>query len=204
MKQDQARQAKEQQILRQQQEEQSKQLKGRILLMLTKLEKDETPKEFSASGIDLGPARTRILAGQVAYNNTLSNLHLSRAGIKDDSGADVARILYNNTTLRKLELEGNNLGPRSAKEFAKALRVNKTLQFLDLESNQLVGDGEDTPGILDLISALEENDTLISLNIGNNKLEASIGHAIRTMLQKNTTLIDLEIAFNNFTLEDVR
>lgn len=144
-------------------------------MMLTKLESQQTPKEYSTSGLDLGSARTRILASQVAYNKTLTNLHLSRAQIKDEDGKDIAKILFNNTTLRKLELEGNNLGPHTAKVLASALRINKTLQYLDLESNQLVGDGEDTPSMIELISALEENDTLISLNLGNNKLEKPIG-----------------------------
>lgn len=47
---------------RAEEEEQSKKLGGRILTMLTKLENDETPKEYSCSGLELGPARTRILA----------------------------------------------------------------------------------------------------------------------------------------------
>ena len=173
-------------------------------MMLTKLENDSTPKEYSTSGLELGAARTRILASQVAYNHTLTNLHLSRSGIKDEDGAEIAKILYNNTKLRKLELEGNNLGPLSAKEFGKALRVNKTLKFLDLESNQLTGDGEDQTAVVDLIVALETNKSLLSLNLGNNKLAAPIGVAIKAMLEKNTTLIDLEIGFNNFTLADVR
>ena len=57
--------------------------------------------------------------------------------------------------------------------------------------------------MMELISALEENDTLISLNIANNKLDQTIGQHIRQMLTKNTSLIDLEIGFNSFTLEDV-
>ena len=189
---------------RAEEEEQSKRLGGRILMMLTKLENDSTPKEYSTSGLEVGPARTRILSSQVAYNHTLTNLHLSRSNIKDDEGAEVAKILYNNTTLRKLELEGNMLGMKAAKEFGKALRVNKTLLFLDLESNQLVGDGDENLGLIDLISALETNKSLISLNLGNNKLEQPVGVHIRSMLERNTTLIDLEIGFNNFTLADVR
>ena len=136
---------------RAEEEEQSKRLDGRTLMMLTKLANDCTPKEYSCSGLELGPARTRMLASQVAYNHTLTNLHHSRSGIKDEDGAEVAKVLFNNTTLRKLELEGNNLGPKSAKEFGKALRINKTLQFLDLESNQLTADGEDFPGVIELI-----------------------------------------------------
>ncbi len=121
---------------------------------------------------------------------------MSRSNIKDEEGVELAKILYNNKTLRKLELEGNNLGPKSAKEFGKALRINKTLLFLDLESNQLSGDGDDHSGVVDLIVALESNKSLISLNLGNNKLEAPIGVAIKSMLEKNHTLIDLEIGFN--------
>lgn len=105
--------------------------------------------------------------------------------------------------LRKLELEGNNLGPKSAKEFGKALRVNKTLQFLDLESNQLTADGEDNPGVIELIASLEHNTTLLSLNLANNKLEGPIGSAIKAMLDKNHTLIDLEVGFNSFSIADV-
>jgi Leucine-rich repeat (LRR) protein len=110
---------------------------------------------------------------------------LVRSGIKDEDGTEIAKILYNNTTLRKLELEGNNLGPKSAKEFGKALRINKTLQYLDLESNQLTADGEDNPGVIEMIAALENNKSLLSLNLANNRLEQPIGFAIRKMLEKN-------------------
>lgn len=122
--------------------------------------------------------------------------------IKDDDGVDVAKILFNNRTLRKLELEGNNLGPKTAKALSIGLKHNNALQFLDLESNSLMGDGEDVSGLPDLLKALESNKCLLSLNLANNKLENAIGTQIRRMLDKNHTIIDLEIGFNNFTLED--
>lgn len=120
---------------RQEEEEQSKRLGGRILSMLVKLDHNTTPKEFSCSGLELGAVRTRILASQVAYNHSLAHLHLSRAGIKDEEGPEIAKILFNNKRLRKLELEGNMLGPQTAKVFGRAFRVNNTLQALDLENN---------------------------------------------------------------------
>lgn len=55
-----------------------------------------------------------------------------------------------------------------------------------------------------MLRALQHNTTLLSLNIGNNKLEAPIGKEIRKLLQVNKTLIDLEIGWNSFELEDVR
>ena len=62
------------------------------------------------SGLELGGPRTQIIAKIVAYNGTLTTLHLSRKGIQDKEGQDLARALLTNKTLRKLELEGNCLG----------------------------------------------------------------------------------------------
>ena len=103
--------------------------------MLNKLSLNETPWEYSTSGLELGGPRIRILVSQVAYNKSLKHLHLARSEIKDDEGMEIAKILFNNTSLIKMELEGNNLGPKTAKELAKGLKYNKTLQYLDLESN---------------------------------------------------------------------
>ena len=74
---------------------------------------------------------------------------------------------------------------------------------MNLESNQLSGDGEDNLGITELILGLQNNKSLLSLNLSNNKLESPIGAAIRAMLEINTTLIDLEVGFNLFALADV-
>ena len=80
-------------------------------------------------------------------------------------------MLLTNKTLRKIELEGNCLGMQTARVFALALRRNKTLRYLDLESNNLTHDGEETLGVEEMIQALASNKTLLSLNLGNNKLD---------------------------------
>lgn len=98
---------------RREEEEQMNRLEGRMLIMLKNLQSDNTPKEYTLSGLNLGPARCRILASNVAFNNTLTVLHLSRKNIEDDEGVDLAKLLIVNKTLRKLELEGNKLGPKS-------------------------------------------------------------------------------------------
>ena len=140
-----------------------------MLTILKKLKNDETPRDYSLAGLDLGGPRTRILASLVAYNSTLTCLHLVRKNIQDIDGIELARVLYSNKTLRKMELEGNCLGPKSAKEFGLALKVNTTLRFLDLESNQLTMGNEDTSGVQHyFIDALRTNKTLLSLNIANN------------------------------------
>lgn len=61
-------------------------------------------------------------------------------------------------------------------------------------------EGEDLSGIVYFINAMSHNKTLISLNLANNKLEEPIDKEIRSMLEVNTTLIDLEFGFNSFRL----
>lgn len=117
--------------------EQMNKLEGRLQDMITKLQLNITPKEFTLAGINLGGPRTRILASNISKNTSLMILHMSRKSILDPEGVEIAKVLKENKTLRKIELEGNNLGPASAREFGNALMVNTTLRSLDLESNQL-------------------------------------------------------------------
>ena len=46
---------------RAEEDEQSKQLGGKIRMMLAKLSADDTPGEYSCSGLELGGPRIRIL-----------------------------------------------------------------------------------------------------------------------------------------------
>jgi len=56
--------------------------------------------------------------------------------------------------------------------FAEALRSNKTLKSLSLESNYISG-----TGILNLIEATNENQTLIELHVANQVCTLPLGDA---------------------------
>ena len=112
-------------------------------------------------------------------------------------------MLLTNKVLRKLELESNVLGLQTARAFAKVLRENKTLKFLDLESNNLTHDSEENAGVEEMIAALATNTSLLSLNLGNNRLDEQIGRQFVDCLHQNHTLIDFEFDRNNFRIEDV-
>ena len=148
------------------------------------------------------------MARIVAFNSSITTLHLSRKGIQDKEGIDLAKALLTNKTLRKLELEGNCLGMHTAKAFALAIRKNKTLRYLDLESNNLTNDTEENGGVEEMISALADNTTLLSLNVANNRLGDDIGRnfvdLFNPRVKNQETLIDFEFGFNSFRLEDVR
>jgi hypothetical protein len=98
---------------RKEEEEQMNRLEGRMLIMLKNLDVNNTPKEYTLSGLNLGAVRCSILSQHVAFNETLTALQLARKGIEDAEGVELARILITNRVLRKLELEGNKLGPKS-------------------------------------------------------------------------------------------
>jgi hypothetical protein len=53
------------------------------------------------------------------------------------------------------------------------------------------------------MEALKQNKTLISLNLGNNKLDGDLGKELRNALEVNKNIIDLEFGFNSFNLKDV-
>ena len=168
------------------------------------MQNDSTAFEYTLSGIDLGKARCRILALNIAYNNSLLSIHMPRKQISDYEGITLAHMLYTNKKLRKLELEGNLLGPKSAAAFGQVLKVNKTLKFLDLESNQLTADGQDMASIYSLVEFLDHNNTLLSLNLANNQMDAKCGDLFRMKIAENHTLIDFDFSMNSFTLEDSR
>ena len=166
-----------------------------------------TPKEYSLSGCNLGGPRARIVARVLAFNHSLTTLHLSRKNIQDREGQDMARALLTNTSLRKLEMEGNCLGMLTARVFALALRKNKTLRYLDLESNNLTNDTEENGGVEEMIQALSTNTTLLSLNLANNRLDSQIGRQFVDLFDRRQhnqqSLIDFEFGFNNFELRHV-
>lgn len=144
--------AKDFEAKKREEEESMNKLEGRMLNMLNELYEQRTPFEYTVTGLDLGPARCRILAQHIAYNTTLLSVHLSRRKISDVDGVTIAKILVYNKTLRKLELEGNLLGPKSFAEFGKSLSQNKTLKLLDLESNQLTVDGQEMYGVYEFVN----------------------------------------------------
>ena len=65
----------------QEQQEASKRIQGKLLLFLQKAQDDTTPKDFSLSGCDLGGPRTSIVARVIAFNKSLTTLHLCRKNI---------------------------------------------------------------------------------------------------------------------------
>ena len=59
-------------------------------------------------------------------------------------------------------------------------------------------------GIYDFVKCLYKNKTLLSLNLTNNNMDEKCGELFEEATRYNTTLIDFDFGFNNFSLEHIR
>ncbi|XP_065268518.1 tropomodulin-2 isoform X6 [Emys orbicularis] len=99
--------------------------------------------------------------------------------------ASLQRMKANDSSL--LEVNLNNI-----KAFADMLKVNKTLKSLNIESNFITG-----AGILALIDALKENETLTEIKIDNQRqqLGTAVEMEIAQMLEENSKILKFGYQF---------
>jgi hypothetical protein len=178
-------------------------LDGRLLFVLDQMQTGSTPLDLTVQGIELGPFRCVMVAKNLAPCESVLFMDMSRCGIEDNDGVNIAKMLRTNKFLRKFDLEGNLLGPQSAHEFGKALMVNKTLKTLNLESNQLNSEtGDSQWGLYDLAEFLVHNKTLLSLNLANNSIDEKTGTIFREKLEHNDTLINFDFSQQGISMVD--
>ncbi|XP_009884017.1 PREDICTED: tropomodulin-2 isoform X3 [Charadrius vociferus] len=99
--------------------------------------------------------------------------------------ASLQRIKANDPSLTEINL--NNI-----KAFADMLKVNKTLKSLNVESNFITG-----TGILALIDALKQNESLTEIKIDNQRqqLGTAVEMEIAQMLEENSKILKFGYQF---------
>jgi hypothetical protein len=169
---------------------------GNINEILKQIYRNTSQTDLSFANLEINDWDFHGLMVILPDNQSLLSLNLSRKNLNNDKAKQICEVLKKNKRLRRLELEGNQFGSESCICFGDAIRTNKSLKYLDLENNLLTDNGVNFTGIEYLCKAVEENSTLISLNISNNCLNDICSQRIIGMLRKNSSLIHLEI-FNN-------
>lgn len=53
-----------------------------------------------------------------------------------------------------------------------------------------------------LVDFLDDNSTLLSLNLANNQLDEAIGSLVRSKIANNSTIIDFDFSMNHFGMLD--
>lgn len=169
---------------------------GNINEILKQVYRNTSQTDLSFASLEINDWDFHGLMVILPDNQSLLSLNLSRKNLNNDKAKQISEVLKKNKRLRRLELEGNQFGSESCLHFSEAIKANKSLKYLDLENNLLTDNGTNTNGIESLCKSLEENTSLLSLNISNNSLNDVCSQRIIGMLRKNNTLIHLEI-FNN-------
>ncbi|PFH37803.1 hypothetical protein BESB_001450 [Besnoitia besnoiti] len=164
-----------------------------------------TPAEMSFSGLGFTQVQIRVLVRDgLALNRSIVALDLSRAGLTEEEGPSIAQMLTSNKALVKLDLDGNHFGLASAKAFRKALEVNDTLRSLNVENCSFTCRGDEQSGIAELARGLRVNKGLRNLNLRNNQIDDEGGDALLDALAYNKTLIQLDLSFNDLTIDQLR
>ncbi|XP_034850783.1 tropomodulin-2 isoform X2 [Mirounga leonina] len=105
---------------------------------------------------------------------------------------EFAKALETNTHVKKFSLAATRSNDPVAIAFADMLKVNKTLKSLNIESNFITGSG-----ILALVEALRENDTLTEIKIDNQRqqLGTAVEMEIAQMLEENSRILKFGYQF---------
>lgn len=136
-----------------------------------------------------------VEALQKLKDNDSSLKHLNLNNIKNISIerlCEVCDALKTNTQLETLEIASTAATDKVAKTLAKALVDNKTLKNLNIESNFISGEA-----ILEIMKAINKNQTVIEFRITNQKPEV-LGNKVEMQLTKlieeNPTMLRFGIA----------
>ncbi|KFR02674.1 Tropomodulin-2, partial [Nipponia nippon] len=105
---------------------------------------------------------------------------------------EFAKALESNTHVKTFSLAATRSNDPVAIAFADMLKVNKTLKSLNVESNFITG-----TGILALIDALRENESLTEIKIDNQRqqLGTAVEMEIAKMLEENSRILKFGYQF---------
>ena len=152
---------------------------------------------LSHTGLEMTKNTARALGTILQVNNTLTHLDLSNNYTLFVSGTwFIFESLQCNTTLVQLNLSKTGLvaTEETAQALTAMLQVNKTLAHLDLSNNW------EFQNASCILQGLQNNTTLVYLNLSNIKLEVKkdtpLAKALTTMLQRNKHLKHLDLSNN--------
>ncbi|CAJ1967644.1 unnamed protein product [Cylindrotheca closterium] len=130
-----------------------------------------------------------IIASALASDKRIRHLNLSEMRLSKITSAILETNLASNHTLQRLNFSKNSLGESGAAHMANLLRDNRTLLHLNLSDTKIGPKGSEA-----LAKTLtEDNDTLISLNLGGNSM-ILYPRYLEAMILSNCTLQHLWLA----------
>ena len=128
-------------------------------------------------------------------HRSLQHLTLSRCDIGPEQGACLADALCSQSSLTRVELNDNLLRDEGIITLVAALHANTTLKHLDIGNNKICDAGGAA-----IATMLQNNRQLQNLCVRQNYLKLS-GDSIAEALRLNTTLLELDFTYNDFSFK---
>jgi NLR family CARD domain-containing protein 3 len=150
------------------------------------------------SSKQIGDARAKQIATELAGNTTATMLVLNKNEIGDEGSAAIAKALIQNRVLTSIELNNNSLGDECCSAIATMLRENTVLKNILLNGNR-IGPVRASA----LAKTLRINDTLRELGLGQNAIGNEGAAAIAGALRRNGALKRLDLSGNRISDEGV-
>ncbi len=136
----------------------------------------------------------RPLTRAMCSNTSLVDLDVSHNGLDDMAGSYLANCLRHNKTILKLSMGHNNFAARTCKSLSMSMLENKTLIHLGLESNPLSSSSAERLGAI-----LQTKCRLLSLSLWRCGLGVEGGKRLIEGLDQNDTLISMEVGYNGLS-----
>jgi len=184
--------------LQEEQDELSKNIQISILIDFIKQN-----KITGALRVDTNSVCARTLSKAMIANNSVTCLDLSSNNLNDHAGTYLAHVLKKNTTLKRVELDNNNLGSKSCVAFGNSLKVNTTLVYLSLDSNPIFR-FDDVSSMKVIVEALRVNKTLTSFNLWRTNIGVIVGAMLASGIEDNETILFCDVGQNGLNLSDIK
>lgn len=186
------------------------------------LQKNTSLKKFHFAENYIGDERVRLLAEALQNNHSLETLELTGSSISSAGAQALAELIAKNTPLISLDLVDNDIGNDGALLIARALESNTNLTYLDLRLNTSLGERGSNAiayamaarltqnitqtltlhmplykqGVEALAKSLENNTSLTSLNLADDKIDDEAVRYIASAIERNTALTRLDLTDN--------
>ena len=148
-------------------------------------------KSISLANYGFSSVGVLALTHALKTNFTVNHLDLSGNEIGAQGLKHISTLFGENNTISSLNVSRNYVGAEGVKHIISLLRKNVSLTEIDLSGNAI----NDDEGAL-LVESLDDN-SLLRINLSQNKLSEITGQALGKYLSENDRLQELNLAWNH-------
>lgn len=168
-----------------------------LRMIMTGLIKNNTITSLDLSHNKLTNHGARLLAKLLGPESVITSLRLCDNQIHAEGGRYLSRGLKYNTSLVELDLRLNRLTDDGGRMLLEGITEHRSLTLLNLSSNML---GKETAEALAEIIA-DPHCALRSIDLSSNVLKDADGVALSQGLEKNSTVVALDLRRNEIAAD---